>query len=134
MSFTVVTPFYSEDVIYTKADLERENTDGVTVLLYLQVCRSQPISDSRKHHISLEFTVRHLFLSFICVVLSINFRMVSKNQMSKCFPSHPSTGCKTRRTRTARKRGCSGSHCLARSKNFWDLARQFDSASFCNPP
>ena len=28
----------------------------------------QPISDSRKHHISLDFTVRHLFLSFICVV------------------------------------------------------------------
>lgn len=35
-SFTVVTPFYSEDVIYTRADLERENSDGITVLLYLQ--------------------------------------------------------------------------------------------------
>jgi callose synthase len=35
-SFTVITPFYSEDVIYTRADLERENSDGVTVLLYLQ--------------------------------------------------------------------------------------------------
>jgi callose synthase len=35
-SFSVMTPFYSEDVIYTKADLETENSDGVTVLLYLQ--------------------------------------------------------------------------------------------------
>jgi len=35
-SFSVLTPFYSEDVIYTKADLEQQNSDGVTVLLYLQ--------------------------------------------------------------------------------------------------
>eukprot|EP00615_Pteridomonas_danica_P011666 CAMPEP_0114334276 /NCGR_PEP_ID=MMETSP0101-20121206/4269_1 /TAXON_ID=38822 ORGANISM="Pteridomonas danica, Strain PT" /NCGR_SAMPLE_ID=MMETSP0101 /ASSEMBLY_ACC=CAM_ASM_000211 /LENGTH=1491 /DNA_ID=CAMNT_0001465485 /DNA_START=2711 /DNA_END=7186 /DNA_ORIENTATION=+ len=35
-SFSVMTPFYSEDVIYTKADLETANSDGVTVLLYLQ--------------------------------------------------------------------------------------------------
>ena len=35
-SFTIMTPFYSEDVIYTKSDLEHENSDGVTVLMYLQ--------------------------------------------------------------------------------------------------
>jgi len=35
-SFSVMTPFYAEDVIYTKADLEHENSDGITVLLYLQ--------------------------------------------------------------------------------------------------
>ena len=35
-SVSVMTPFYSEDVIYTKANLLEENRDGVTVLLYLQ--------------------------------------------------------------------------------------------------
>ena len=31
-----MTPFYSEDVLLTKDDLEQRNDDGVTVLLYLQ--------------------------------------------------------------------------------------------------
>ena len=39
-SFTVMTPFYSEDVIYTKSDLEHENSDKVTVLMYLQTLYS----------------------------------------------------------------------------------------------
>ena len=34
--YTVMTPFYSEDVLLTKDDLEQRNDDGVTVLLYLQ--------------------------------------------------------------------------------------------------
>jgi len=37
LSWTVLTPFYSEDVIYTKKDLEsRNDTLGVSTLLYLQ--------------------------------------------------------------------------------------------------
>ena len=32
-----------------------------------------------------------------------------------------------------RKRGCSGSYCLARFVDSMDLARQFDSALFCDP-
>jgi len=36
VSFTTLTPFYSEDVILSKADLLARNTDGVTTLLYLQ--------------------------------------------------------------------------------------------------
>ena len=34
--WTVLTPFYSEDVIMTKADLLAKNSDGVTTLLYMQ--------------------------------------------------------------------------------------------------
>lgn len=34
--FTVMTPFFSEDVLLTKNDLEQKNEDGVTTLLYLQ--------------------------------------------------------------------------------------------------
>lgn len=34
--YTCVTPYYSEDILLTKADLTEENSDRVTVLLYLQ--------------------------------------------------------------------------------------------------
>lgn len=34
--FSCLTPFYSEDVLLTKADLEQKNNDGVSTLLYLQ--------------------------------------------------------------------------------------------------
>jgi len=34
--YTVMTPFYSEDVLLSKADLESKNSDGVSTLLYLQ--------------------------------------------------------------------------------------------------
>ena len=37
-SWNVMTPYYSEDVTYSKADIEqRTNTLGVSILLYLQV-------------------------------------------------------------------------------------------------
>lgn len=36
VSFTTLTPFYSEDVIVSKSDLLAKNSDGVTTLLYLQ--------------------------------------------------------------------------------------------------
>jgi hypothetical protein len=36
MSWTVMTPYYSEDVLYSRKDLEAGNTDGVSTLLYLQ--------------------------------------------------------------------------------------------------
>ncbi|TFJ83846.1 hypothetical protein NSK_004943 [Nannochloropsis salina CCMP1776] len=36
MSWTVITPFYSEDVLYNRKDLEAANEDGVNTLLYLQ--------------------------------------------------------------------------------------------------
>ena len=34
--YTVITPFYSEDVLLSRDDLEQKNEDGVTTLLYLQ--------------------------------------------------------------------------------------------------
>ena len=34
--YTVMTPFYSEDVLLSKSDLESKNSDGVSTLLYLQ--------------------------------------------------------------------------------------------------
>ena len=34
--YTCMTPFYSEDVILTRNDLESKNSDGVSTLLYLQ--------------------------------------------------------------------------------------------------
>lgn len=36
MSWTVVTPYYSEDVLYSRKDLDAANTDGVNTMLYLQ--------------------------------------------------------------------------------------------------
>ena len=33
---TCITPYYSEDVLLTKADLESKNSDGVSTILYLQ--------------------------------------------------------------------------------------------------
>lgn len=37
MSWTCMTPFYSEDVVYSRADLEQKNDDGLTTIMYLQV-------------------------------------------------------------------------------------------------
>lgn len=34
--YTCMTPFYSEDVLLTKDDLESKNSDGISVILYLQ--------------------------------------------------------------------------------------------------
>lgn len=34
--YTCITPFYSEDVLLTRNDLESKNSDGVSTLLYLQ--------------------------------------------------------------------------------------------------
>jgi len=34
--YTCMTPFYSEDVLLTRADLESKNSDGISTLLYLQ--------------------------------------------------------------------------------------------------
>jgi len=36
LSFSVLTPYYSEETVYSKADLEMENEDGVSILYYLQ--------------------------------------------------------------------------------------------------
>jgi callose synthase len=33
---SVFTPYYSEDVMYSKAQLEDMNVDGITILYYLQ--------------------------------------------------------------------------------------------------
>ncbi|KAI3698658.1 hypothetical protein L2E82_42371 [Cichorium intybus] len=35
-SFSVLTPYYKEDVLYTDEALHRENEDGITILFYLQ--------------------------------------------------------------------------------------------------
>ncbi|CAN0165979.1 unnamed protein product, partial [Ectocarpus fasciculatus] len=36
MSWSCMTPFYSEDVVYSRGDLEQKNEDGLTTLMYLQ--------------------------------------------------------------------------------------------------
>lgn len=36
LAFSVLTPYYREDVMYNKKQLETENEDGVTTLFYLQ--------------------------------------------------------------------------------------------------
>ncbi|KAG9444232.1 hypothetical protein H6P81_015572 [Aristolochia fimbriata] len=36
LSFSVLTPYYSEETVYSKGDLELENEDGVSILYYLQ--------------------------------------------------------------------------------------------------
>ncbi|XP_024363886.1 callose synthase 9 isoform X2 [Physcomitrium patens] len=35
-SFSALTPYYNEDVMYSKAQLEDKNVDGITILYYLQ--------------------------------------------------------------------------------------------------
>ncbi|XP_039158569.1 LOW QUALITY PROTEIN: callose synthase 7 [Eucalyptus grandis] len=36
LPFSVLTPYYKEDVLYSTEDLKRENEDGITTLFYLQ--------------------------------------------------------------------------------------------------
>ncbi|XP_023736558.1 callose synthase 7 isoform X1 [Lactuca sativa] len=36
LSFSVLTPYYKEDVLYSKEELHKENEDGISVLFYLQ--------------------------------------------------------------------------------------------------
>ncbi|XP_039010656.1 callose synthase 5-like [Hibiscus syriacus] len=36
LSFSVLTPYYSEETVYSKSDLEMENEDGVSIIFYLQ--------------------------------------------------------------------------------------------------
>ncbi|KAK1294985.1 Callose synthase 5 [Acorus calamus] len=36
LSFSVMTPYYSEETVYSKTDLELENEDGVSIIFYLQ--------------------------------------------------------------------------------------------------
>lgn len=36
LSFSVLTPYYTEDVLFSIEDLERQNEDGVSILFYLQ--------------------------------------------------------------------------------------------------
>jgi hypothetical protein len=33
---SVLTPYYKEDVVYSKENLMKENEDGISVLFYLQ--------------------------------------------------------------------------------------------------
>lgn len=33
---SVMTPYYSEETVYSKGDLEMENEDGVSIIYYLQ--------------------------------------------------------------------------------------------------
>ncbi|XP_010525558.1 PREDICTED: putative callose synthase 6 isoform X2 [Tarenaya hassleriana] len=35
-SFSVLTPYYKEDVLYSEEDLNKENEDGISILFYLQ--------------------------------------------------------------------------------------------------
>ncbi|KAL6286951.1 hypothetical protein ACE6H2_011341 [Prunus campanulata] len=36
LSFSVLTPYYKEDVLYSDEDLNKENEDGISILFYLQ--------------------------------------------------------------------------------------------------
>ncbi|KAF2290622.1 hypothetical protein GH714_014737 [Hevea brasiliensis] len=36
LSFSVLTPYYKEDVLYSEDDLNKENEDGITMLFYLK--------------------------------------------------------------------------------------------------
>ncbi|OVA15866.1 Glycosyl transferase [Macleaya cordata] len=36
LSFSVMTPYYSEETVYSKSELELENEDGVSIVFYLQ--------------------------------------------------------------------------------------------------
>ncbi|KAI4310785.1 hypothetical protein MLD38_035735 [Melastoma candidum] len=36
LSFSVMTPYYSEETVYSKADLDIENEDGISIIFYLQ--------------------------------------------------------------------------------------------------
>ncbi|XP_072994078.1 callose synthase 7-like [Typha latifolia] len=36
MSFSVLTPYYKEDVLYSEDELNKENEDGISILFYLQ--------------------------------------------------------------------------------------------------
>ncbi|KAF5199964.1 Callose synthase [Thalictrum thalictroides] len=36
LSFSVMTPYYSEETVYSKSELEQENEDGVSIIFYLQ--------------------------------------------------------------------------------------------------
>uniref|UniRef100_A0A7N0TVA2 1,3-beta-glucan synthase n=1 Tax=Kalanchoe fedtschenkoi TaxID=63787 RepID=A0A7N0TVA2_KALFE len=36
LSFSVMTPYYSEETVYSRSDLESENEDGVSTIFYLQ--------------------------------------------------------------------------------------------------
>lgn len=33
---SVLTPYYSEETVYSKGDLEMENEDGISIIYYLQ--------------------------------------------------------------------------------------------------
>lgn len=46
LAFSVLTPYYNEEVIFSKLQLKEENEDGVTILFYLQrifpgTCRTE---------------------------------------------------------------------------------------------
>ncbi|RYQ84944.1 hypothetical protein Ahy_B10g104451 [Arachis hypogaea] len=51
LSFSVMTPYYSEETVYSKNDLEVENEDGVSIIYYLQ--KIYPGSNSLLYTISL---------------------------------------------------------------------------------
>jgi callose synthase len=36
LAFSVLTPYYSEEVIFSKQQLKEENEDGVNIVFYLQ--------------------------------------------------------------------------------------------------
>ncbi|RHN41517.1 putative 1,3-beta-glucan synthase [Medicago truncatula] len=36
LSFSVFTPYYSETVLYSTSELQKENEDGISTLFYLQ--------------------------------------------------------------------------------------------------
>lgn len=34
--YSVMTPYYSEETVFSKSDLEQENEDGISIIFYLQ--------------------------------------------------------------------------------------------------
>lgn len=47
LAFSVLTPYYEEEVVYSLKDLNTTNEDGITTLFYLQ--RVFPGSLSNRH-------------------------------------------------------------------------------------
>ncbi|CAB4278533.1 unnamed protein product [Prunus armeniaca] len=61
LSFSIMTPYYSEETVYSKTDLEMENEDGVSIIYYLQkifpasslglLTRTNSLQDSQRNDV-----------------------------------------------------------------------------------
>lgn len=59
---SVMTPYYSEETVYSKSDLDMENEDGISIKYYLR--KIFPGSDTSKLHL---FSIYNFFHKLIVV-------------------------------------------------------------------